>query len=334
VTIVIDKKLKRTAVTCPACLKSKVYNTAAPPEKKKVVKVPKKKAPAKKVSAKPKSKGDTAHFVASKRQNSCYVIHHTPSGKDFFDNIDQRVTPLALEMLNDFEQKWEKDEPLPEHFIHNIREIVKAAYKSFKIKPPKHLTEKLRKQKKRKAKEGDRQRVKINGKFVIQVFSEKKKDWILEAEYLAASQAKVDKAKAKAKKVKAKAGKKKKPKTVIRRRQPKEKQEVKGSGKIKRREKAEGNGHGQILGKPPAVVADMMYKGATLQEIVYELKSQFGLSEKRAIAKVKGLTRKFVRAKGFLINISMKSDNIMNDHYRIVGKESRESKTKIKRRKK
>jgi len=334
--IVIDNKLDNAAITCPKCLKHSLVS-GTPPVKKTT-----KKALVKKASTIPdtipESKGED-HFVATKKHNDFYLIHHVPSGKNFFDHVDGRVAPLALVMLNEFEQKWEKDQPLPEHFIANVRKIVSAAYKSVKVKVPKHLTQKPRKQKKKKPREGDTERIKINGEMVMHVFSEKKKDWVPEVDYLAEKQAKADKAKAKESKKKAKAdkAKAKESKTVIRRRKGKDKVvPAKGSGKIKRREKAEGNEHGQIIGKPPAVVADMMYKGATLQEMVYELKAQFGLTEKRCVAKVKGLTRKFVRQKGFLINISMKSADEMSDHYRIVGKETGESKakSKLKRRKK
>lgn len=324
INLVVDKKLKNADVTCPKCAKhSLVTGTATVPAKKKT--------PAKSKPTTKKAKQDN-HFVAGQKKNSCYRIHHVPSGKDFFDNIDERVALIALEDLNNMDQKWEKGEALPENFIYNCRMIVKDSYKKIKIRPPEHLTKKLRKQKKKKPKKGDRQRFAVTAdpkakKKVYEVRVFDGKEWIPEKEWNQIQESL-----------------KKKTKTKIRRRQRKaEKAEKAAKPKRTIRRRENKNQYGQTLGKPPAILAEMLEEGYTLRHYLAALINQFGFSSSEAMSKFKGFIRKHVRKRGVIVTHIMAGTEQLDDYYAVAaeetqdvfkGKKPEKSKTKIRRRKK
>lgn len=319
-SLIANDKLGPKDVTCAKCQKFGAFKSLLdisgeskdeskkkqPKGKKAEPKAkPKPKAQKKKTKKAPETSVPDFQFASrekGKGKNKSFQIYHLPTDKVFFEGIHPKVIDLAIEMLNIFEQRWDKESPLPDNFISNVRKLVKQAYKSCKIKPPGHLLKRIRKQKKKKDSDGDKKRIKIGDEFIVHIYNGKKKEWIPFKE---------------------------KKKTVITRRKKKEEDKKKSSpsGKISRRT-LKGS---QIEGKPPFLIKKLMEQGITMGDLTDALVDKFGITKKRAVSKVKGFIRKYVRKRGFLISVMMGTPDPMQDRYKIL---ERGNMVKITRREK
>lgn len=261
-----------------------------------------KKAAEKKKATPKKTMEPYVDFAAVPNKDGTYKVKHIPSGRDFFDTVPASVIAFALEAINSLEDRWAGGgKPIPENYVATVRDAVKKVYKDRKVKPPEHLTRKPKKQKKKKPpkapkgiKTGDQERQKgilmeWNGNRWMRI------------------QRRVVKRRGKAEE---------KPGRVIKRRG--ESPDTKGKRQIKRRETPAGlNKYGQVMDKPPALIAAHLQNGVHLSVVISELQEKFGMTEKRAHSKFRAITRKMARRLGIQITHILMGDP-SNDFYHIV----------------
>lgn len=330
-------KLTAADVTCAKCMEYRAFKDMIDPDKpnvppdgdlppdtkkttgKKVKKTPeeiaeeaataadkksaakKKPEPKKKAKAKTKKMEPYIDFAAVPNNDGTYVVKHIPSGRDFFDSIPSNVIAFALDALNSLPVRWQQDKPLPDDYVSLVRDTIKTVYKERKVRPPKHLTRPMKKQKKKKpakppkgVKIGDRKKsdndqwMEFNGKrwVNVQKITRRKKP--------------------------------EKDKRVIKRRGKSPDDAGTAKRTIVRREAPAGlNKYGQVADKPPALITSHLENGAHLSEIISDLQDKFGMTEKRAMSKFRAICRKMARRLGITITHIIMGDP-SNDYYHIA----------------
>ena len=309
-----DSNLSVADVTCTKCaaysgVKALFEKATAPapdvgltagipskPAKKKAEKkapAKKKKEPAKK---KKKPSGDfVAHLKAGR-----YRVHHIPSERDFFDNIEPEVISFVLEALNGLPVRWLKGTKLPENYITDCRDAVAAVYKSKKMKPPEHLTrpkKKIKKKKKPKPKPDDP--VKGDKKNINGTTCRWDGDrWVAIRDPIKRRNKKVEE---KPKRSIKRRAKKEKPKRVIKRRPVDEIQKL----------------FGRIPGSPAHAILAMVNEGGVVGDIAKSVSKKFKIPQVKAKAKLLAVIRKTARKQGFDIIHHISGKGEMFDYYEI-----------------
>jgi hypothetical protein len=221
--------------------------------------------------------------------------------------------------MNDIELRWKDAEyPIPTGFVGLLRKALKSAYEEADLTPPKGIIDNGKskakgkrkvepKSKTRKFEKGDE--LDLNGKPMVY----DGKTWKPKPDPPAKKERVIRRRK--------KAAEKPKPeKRVIRRRKKAapEKATKKPSRKIKRRKAVtaeELNRFGMKPNLPPAAIVEALDgDGASFSGLVEMLINNFGLHERRAKAKIKGIVNKLARRKGAEVVIVL-AENEGDDYY-------------------
>jgi len=270
--------------------------TAAKKKAKEKPEPKKKKAKAKKPS------GDfVAHLKAGR-----YKVHHLPSERDFFDNIEPEVISFVLEALNSLPVRWLKGETLPENYITDCRDAVTGVYKAKKMEVPEHLIRPKKKIKKKKKPEPKPDDPKVGDKKNIKGTTCRYDGdrWVAVRDP-----------------IKRRKKAEEKPKRVIKRRAPKEPEKPKRV--IKRRQLDEIQKlFGRLPGSPAHAILAMVNEGSTVGEIAKSISKKFKISQSKAKAKLLAVVRKTARKQGFDILHILSGENESRDYYQIFHDET------------